>query len=273
MPTPRSTHLVILGPTVPLRLSVSEIRVLNLGFILISQYQADTRLNSYDPELAAKLKAVRDQVQRLAEDQQSTYRIHADVLTLAAMIFAVHAIEREARAGRFAIRWPQRDNFPRFLDRLEKFRRRAKRLWFRLGSVPCYREWRDRWQRFVKAARKSLRLCHRLPKRPNTYKLQLAKVMEYTKQILNEAGEKYHEVDLKPIVRAALHHIRQGRGPVMIKSIIWPTADGRRFLLEFVGKRLAALRWKRRAENLIDLGALFPDDEFMQGVCIYPKDV
>ena len=246
MPNPKSTTLIVMGPTVELRLSRAELDGLRYGCYILRWHLSKPDILRSDFELTDRLHKMSLEVLRLAGAKKcQTIRVHADVFALAALAFGLRSIPREIRRGRISIRWPANTDYRKLLRRLERYRRRAKNRWFKLGSTECYRRRQRRWQTFLKGVNR---------KRPREKNLLRARfqqrvddVLTITKEVLVGQAPNWVPLDsdLRPMVRAALRHVRRERAPITMKEIIYDTPAARSFLAEFVGQRVRALFWRR----------------------------
>jgi hypothetical protein len=249
MPNPKPTNLVVVGPTVSFRLSASELEGVRYACFLVYRYLDNLLFRLYDPPLAERLEQICRQIFCLANSKKSkSFRIHADVLAIAAIMFGLRRIRREIRRNRIPVLWPERTDYGNLLGRLELCRKKAKRAWFRLGSVKCYFDWQKRWETFLKGNHS------KAPKMRDTvrkYRQQtIDKVLTITKRVLPEQNPRWVPLDhdLRPMVRAAIRHVRRERAYVGMKDLTYGTPEGRRFLSEYVGRLVSKLFWKKMNE-------------------------
>jgi hypothetical protein len=215
---PMATTLAL--PT-HLRLSTPEIWLLAKGLQVIFFYCSDLQVEKYDPGLLERIQQLDQTLRTRARDAQSaTHRLHLDALSLAVCMFAVRSVERESRIGRFpSCVWPPGIDFARLLQKLEKHRKRAKRLWARVGDPETYQGWHQRWRRFLDWVREALR-----PDRVRLFDYPrwcLNKVCETAKRVLQEREEPLPpDSDLRKLVRKALRHARRGRGTASVRDML-----------------------------------------------------
>ena len=246
MPNPKSTKLVTFGPTVAFRVSAIELDSFRSSCFLIHWYLEDLLFPLYDSELAEHLQNICHDIFRLADNKKcQIFRIHADALALAAIMLGLRRIPWEARRHRAAIRWPDTKHHTKLLKRLEHYRRRAKRRWFRVGSAECYREYQVRWQRFLKGVH------FRIPREKDGilvhHQKNLNAVLKIVKELLPGQNPQWIPLDpeLRPMVRAAIHHVKRERAPVTMKDLLYGTPDGRAFLSEYVGRLVMKRFWQK----------------------------
>ncbi|MFZ0481183.1 MAG: hypothetical protein WAL71_18735 [Terriglobales bacterium] len=136
-------------------------------------------------------------------------------------------------------------DYSQLLKRLERYRKRAKRLWIKTGSAEAYREYHARRGRFLEAVHT------KVPRRRDVvrahYQKRASEILEITKPLLAAQPPCWVPLDddLQPIVRAAIRHVRRERAPVTFKDLICATPDGKSFLSGYVGKRVRILFWQR----------------------------
>lgn len=272
MATPRSTKLVLMGLFQPLRFPAEEIRVMRFAFHLLSYWLDDMNMASFDGEVRQKLAGIDRELKRLAIDQiAKSHRLNADTFAIAALMFALRGLHRKRRPrpGYFPYRWPKDTQQTALLRRLENARRRSVREWFRLGSVDCYRRWHKRWLRFMKLIQVGLRPVRlkQLEQSRQCSKEIVDQVLKNTKALLDERHpeQPYGEKDLRRIVRAALHHVRQDRALVGERDLVIPTKYGLEFLDEFVMKHLRRLFWKKVHEACSQEPSSLEEEEPDQG--------
>jgi hypothetical protein len=249
MPNPRSTKLAIFGPPVEFRVSADELQGLLYGCSLLRWYLFDLAFRRYDSELSERLDTMCVEVLRLASEKRGErVRVNADALGIAALMFSLRSIPREMRRGRIPLRCPADPKYGTLLKRLERVRRRAKRLWLRVGSNESYLKARTRWHRFVDGV-------HANPVRQKSvirdhYEKRINAILAIAKVFLATQAPYWVplDADLRPMVRAALRHIRRGRASVTMKDLVCETAEGISFLSEYVGRLVNKLFWRRMQE-------------------------
>jgi hypothetical protein len=261
MANPRSTKLTIMGPITSFRLTTAEVQLVHFAFIVLRYWLNDMSMSHFDREICERVIRVSDGVTRLAADRDAkSHRVHADTFAIAAMMYALRGLGRKHRPRYLGLAWPKATNTAPLLKRLEKFRRRTLRTWFRLGSAKCYREWHARWLRFMKL----IQGAHRpIPfKRRNLDREYLERVLKNVRRIVAEShpDQAYREKDLRRIVRAAMRHVRRERACVSIRDLLCLTEGGRKFLDEYIMLRLRRLFWKE-FHALPDTRQSTPDEE------------
>ncbi len=248
MPHAKSTQLIVFGPAVEFRISAQELQGLRYACFRIRWHLKDLAFALYDSEFAQRLDQMCGEVFRLAREKNvQTIRVHGDAPAMAALMFALRSIPGEIRRGKIPASYQVTD-YTNLLKRLERYRRRAKRLWLKLGPADAYRDYRARWQRFLKGV-------HNSPPRSKDvvrayYQKRMDEVLQISKEILATQDPFWVPLDpdLRPMVRTAILRARRGRASVGMRDLICNTPEARAFLSEYVGRQVRQLFWVRMRE-------------------------
>jgi len=245
MPSPRPNRLVIAGPTISFRIPHGDLNTLNMGCSRLRHYLGKLVIGR-DLELWDHLLALSDEVNRLAGSTQSSHRVQADAIAIAALMFGLRGIRQLAQRDPSPLLDLHARKAGKIMGKLEPLRKRALRLHLKSGPTNSYEEWRRRWLRFLGSVRHDQK-----PTRVSNGVLGLQKrtvgwILVNTKEVLRLAGIWVPaDRDLRPIVRVALRHVRRERATIWTRDLLEPTEAGKEFIRDFIGDRVNRLKWSR----------------------------
>ncbi len=237
-----------------LRCSSVETQLFNRGFDLILNYCSDLNIARVDPGLFARISEVAAYVRgRAADSQSKTHRVHLDAIAIAMCMFAIRSLGREIRRGRIPnLVWPTDLDCNRLLAKLEKHRKRAKRIWLRRGDRPGYRDQCWRWQRFLRWVKESLSpirtgiLSTYVRRRLDRHVVTVKRVL--TKETTEELPP---DRELRKLVSAMCRHVRRERAPITMKDIAVCSDSGREFIASYMPKLIAKFRAKEDSPSVV----------------------
>ncbi len=246
------------------RLSHAECLIIESGLMLLHIYLRTLDISTWDPILSEELKNLLETFHRAGRNVSSkTHRLMLDVWEISALIHCVKLLVKDSRrkpSKRLFITFPKNLNIPpaerlpKLLGTLEKHRKRAKRLWFRLGDTQAYHQRRTRWLQLLGGIR-DVRKPVRLPRSP-LEQFQINTTVKIAREVLVKAEEQLPtDRELRILVRKALRHVRRHRGEATNLDLVSGTPAGKWFLERFLVPRVRKLTGPRR--KFVDSDQLF----------------
>ncbi len=190
-------------------------------------------------------------VQQLCEKlvQRGTFRrIQLTAFELAGCIFAARAAQQQVRHGHMAplARWSL-TRHKQLLEKLENYRRRARRLFLKTHTVDQWQEMSVRWKQFVRWMRVSILYCRcgrpkgLVPRRWNNAVLD--RVEELARRGLQDEGLTVPEAKLlRHCLRLLLRYVRRDRTDFGVRTLCECKFWTLQYLARFVEKRCRKLR-------------------------------
>ncbi len=217
------------APSTSFRLLTPQIFAVASGLRVLLMYCDEFPLDHYDSGLDDRVKALARLLVPLSDKQASmTHRIHLDALEIAMCMFALRSLRREIKLGLIrSLFWPCGVSFPKLMKKLEKHRKRAKRAWLSGSDPATYKDWQNRWHRFLKG----MHYKPPPPVLPGYYRRRLEMVLATVKGVLATNNEPVpDDRRLRLLVRKMLRHVRQYRAPITRRDL-WNANDKARLFI------------------------------------------
>jgi hypothetical protein len=161
-----------------------------------------------------------------------SHKVRLNSFELAAAAFALRLVKREALAPEDVLA-----KVPGLADKLEKYRRRAKRAAIKEIGLVAYKEQAERWNRFLQWMH--CILCYR----PTLWKSSALRLIhrdrrEKLLELATEVAPTANPAQLRHVVGLAKRELLRGRHPETLGLVVSDDARGREFMARFIGKRM-----------------------------------
>lgn len=207
--------------------------------------------DKYDQVLIERILRLWERMYPVFESSTASHRLRADAFELAVLALCVRVTKTQSRHGHICVSLNVKV-VERFLAKLERYRKRAKRAWLASAAEEVYWDYQTRWRKLLVWIHLHLLFCHcnrpkaasRSRDKRGYVKHCLALVRDGLRQ---ERIPPPAEKDLRRLVRLAMRYVSRERTYVTLGSLLHGGPSAQRYLTKFVMERLSTNQEKENS--------------------------